>query len=121
MSDQTPHEVGERVEKVCPDCDEQLGHVVKTITKLGKISRVICSKCGKVGTFKASADTEEREHLSGKTGDPYDWSKTYKVGQIMAHSSFGAGKVMTVCNSRMIDVLFEDRLRRLVHSHEVEG
>ena len=115
MSDQT-NNIGDRVVKLCPDCDEQLGHVVKTVTKLGKISRVICSKCGKVGTYKKLADAPQIEHLKGKTGDPYDQGKTYRTGEIIAHSAFGAGKVMTVCNTRMIDVLFEDRVRRLVHS-----
>lgn len=112
------HTIGERVEKVCPDCDEQLGHVVKSVTKLGKISRVICSKCGKVGTFKASEATNKANTLAGKTGDPYDFAATYKNGQIMEHPIFGVGKVMTVLNNRMIDVLFLDRVRRLIHARE---
>ena len=37
----TTYSVGDRVEKVCPDCDKQLGHIVKSVTKLGRISRVI--------------------------------------------------------------------------------
>lgn len=112
------HTIGERVEKVCPDCDEQLGHVVKSVTKLGKISRVICSKCGKVGTFKASAETPKANTLEGKTGDPYNFGQTYKNGEIMEHPTFGVGKVMTVLGNRMIDVLFLDRVRRLIHSRE---
>ncbi len=112
----TTYSVGDRVEKVCPDCDKQLGHIVKSVTKLGRISRVICSECGKVGTFKASSAKLKPDKSNQKTGDPYDSSKTYKAGQIMEHDKFGRGKVVEVLENRMIDVLFPDRLRRLIHS-----
>lgn len=32
--------VGDRVEKKCSACNEQLGHIVKSLTKQGKISRM---------------------------------------------------------------------------------
>jgi hypothetical protein len=110
------HKVGDRVEKVCEDCDKQLGHIVKSVTKLGRISRVICSECGKVGTYKASSAKLKPDVENQKTGDPYDPSKTYKSGEIMDHTHFGRGKVVEVLENRMIDVLFPDRLRRLIHS-----
>ncbi len=110
------YSVGDRVEKVCPDCDKQLGHIVKSVTKLGRVSRVICSECGKVGTFKASSAKLKPDKSSQKAGDPYDPAKTYKTGQIMEHGTFGRGKVVEVLENRMIDVLFPDRLRRLIHS-----
>ncbi|HUF03156.1 MAG TPA: hypothetical protein VMM38_03185 [Aridibacter sp.] len=110
------YSVGDRVEKVCPECDEQLGHIVKSVTKLGRVSRVICSECGTVGTFKASSAKLKPDKSKQKSGDPYDSSKTYKSGQIMEHEAFGRGKVVEVLENRMIDVLFPDRLRRLIHS-----
>lgn len=110
------YNVGDRVEKVCPECDEQLGHIVKSVTKLGRVSRVICSECGTVGTFKASSAKLKPDKSKQKSGDPYDPSKTYKSGQIMEHDAFGRGKVVEVLENRMIDVLFPDRLRRLIHS-----
>ena len=110
------YKVGDRVEKVCPECDKQLGHIVKSVTKLGRISRVICSECAVVGTFKASSAKLKPDKSKQKTGDPYDPTKTYKTGQIMEHSKFGRGKVVEVLENRMIDVLFPDRLRRLIHS-----
>lgn len=112
----TTYSVGDRVEKVCPDCDKQLGHIVKSVTKLGRISRVICSECGKVGTFKASSAKLKPDKSKQETGDPYDPSKTYKSGEIMEHVHFGRGKVVEVLENRMIDVLFPDKLRRLIHS-----
>jgi len=36
--------VGERVEKFCIKCQEERGHVIASLTKRGKISRVSCPK-----------------------------------------------------------------------------
>jgi hypothetical protein len=110
------HTVGERVEKFCTICDEQVGHMVKSVTKQGKVSRVICSVCGTTGTFKASAKIIEAQDLLTKTGAPYDRTKTYRNGQIMMHPTFGVGAVTSVLPTNTIDVLFLDRVRRLIHS-----
>lgn len=110
------HTVGDRVEKFCVACNEQLGHIVKSITKQGKISRVYCAKCGLVGTFKSLTNLTKIQSLATKTGSPYEQTRTYRTGQIMAHPAFGTGEVMTVFDTKMIDVLFTDRVRRLVHS-----
>ena|SRR5687767_2505682 len=108
--------IGENVEKFCAVCDEQLGHIVKSVTKAGRVSRVNCSKCGLLGTFKPIANLTKVQSLATKTGVPYDQSKTYRSGQIMSHTTFGTGEVLTVIDRRKIDVLFLDRVRRLVHS-----
>lgn len=110
------HTIGERVEKFCITCNEQLGHIVKSVTKQGKISRVTCSSCGAKGTYKASTKVLSVEELSTKTGAPYDRTRTYRQGQIMVHPTFGVGAVTTVCSTKTIDVLFLDRVRRLIHS-----
>lgn len=108
--------VGENVEKFCTACNEQLAHIVKSVTKTGSVSRVTCSKCRLPGTFKASANLTKIQGLATKTGEPYLQSRTYRAGQIMSHTAFGTGEVMTVFDTKMIDVLFADRVRRLVHS-----
>ncbi|HLM00619.1 MAG TPA: hypothetical protein VK400_06155 [Pyrinomonadaceae bacterium] len=108
--------IGENVEKFCSACNVQLAHIVKSVTKTGSVSRVNCSKCGLLGTFKASANLMKIQNPADKTGDPYRQSRTYRAGQLMAHPSFGTGEVMTVFDTRTIDVLFADRVRRLVHS-----
>lgn len=110
------HTVGERVEKFCVACGEQLGHVVKSVTKQGRISRVSCAACGLSGTFKASAKVLGVQELSTKTGAPYDRTRTYRPGQIMVHPTFGVGAVTTVFAANTIDVLFLDRVRRLIHA-----
>lgn len=108
--------VGESVEKFCAVCNEQVAHIVKSITKTGSVSKVNCSKCGTLGSFKAIPNLSKIQNLATKTGAPYDQGRTYRSGQIMAHPHFGTGEVMTVFDTRQIDVLFVDRVRRLVHS-----
>ena len=108
--------IGDRVEKFCNVCNEQLGHLIKTITKQGKISRVSCSRCGLSGTFRSSALLAKIENLSSKSGDPYEQSRTYRSGQFLTHPTFGQGEVISVFDAKKIDVLFMDRVRRLVHS-----
>lgn len=115
MSKQT-YAIGDNVEKICTACDKSLGHIVKSVTKTGAVSRVRCSKCGLLGTYKASAKSTKIQSLAGKTGDSYSQSRTYRAGEIMAHPTFGTGEVMTVFGTKTIDVLFLDRVRRLIHS-----
>jgi hypothetical protein len=106
--------VGERADKLCAKCEEERGHIVTAVTKRGQISRVSCPKCGTVGTFKLSARTSPREF--GKPASPYDRTRTYRAGQTMAHETFGVGEVTKLIEPRKIDVLFQDRLRRLIHA-----
>lgn len=108
--------IGGRVEKICTHCNEQLGHIIKSITKQGKISRVSCSRCGVSGTFKSTTILAKIENLATQTGAPYDQSRTYRSGQFMLHPTFGQGEVMTVFEAKKIDVLFMDQVRRLIHS-----
>ncbi|HEY0461497.1 MAG TPA: hypothetical protein VGC97_20340 [Pyrinomonadaceae bacterium] len=115
MKKQT-YTIGENVEKFCEACSEQLGHIVKSVTKTGSVSRVRCSKCGLLGTFKPNSNSTKVQSLASKTGDPYSQSRTYRAGQIMTHPTFGTGEVMTVFDTKTIDVLFMDRVRRLIHS-----
>ena len=108
------YSVQERVEKLCAVCNEERGHIVISVTKRGQISRVSCPKCGTSSTFKSSTRTSQRP--STQPGSPYDWTRTYRVGQIMMHPTYGEGEVTSVIEPQKIDVLFSDRMRRLIHS-----
>ena len=115
MNKQT-YMIGDNVEKFCAACKEELGHTVKSLTKTGSVSRVGCSKCGRLGLYKQSSKTARAQNLVNQTGEPYSQIRTYRAGQIMTHPTFGTGEVMTVFDTKMIDVLFIDRVRRLIHS-----
>ena len=111
------YSVGDCVEKHCEKCAETRGHVVASITKRGHVSRVSCPQCGTRSPFKSPAGgaTSARAGAT-KTGAPYDWTRTYRIGQTLTHPAYGVGEVTALIEPKKIDVLFQDRLRRLVHS-----
>jgi hypothetical protein len=106
--------IGDRVEKLCVKCGEERGHVIASLSKLGKISRVSCPKCGTLGTFKSSVRTGAKRKL--EPGAPYDQTRGYRAGQTMLHPTFGHGEVTALIEPLKIDVLFADRMRRLIHA-----
>ncbi|HYK22113.1 MAG TPA: hypothetical protein VEV42_15350 [Pyrinomonadaceae bacterium] len=106
--------VGERIDKFCTVCAEERGHIVAAVTKRGQISRVSCPKCSTVSTFKLASRT--LPHAAIKTPSPYDRTLTYRAGQSMTHEMFGIGEVTRLMEPRKMEVLFQDRLRRLIHA-----
>jgi len=109
------YSVGDRVDKFCIPCGEERGHIVATVTKRGSISRVSCPKCGARTSFKPDSRGRAARVDSG-TGAPYDRTRTYRSGQHLTHPNYGPGEVTAVIEPRKIDVLFADRVRRLIHS-----
>ncbi|MBV9926834.1 MAG: hypothetical protein JOZ96_17575 [Acidobacteria bacterium] len=104
---------GERVEKFCAVCGEERGHVVASVTKAGRITRVSCPKCGTRSPYKSG---EVTARAAARPGAPYDSTHTYRAGQSMTHPVFGVGEVTAVIEPQKIDVLFPDRMRRLIHA-----
>ncbi len=113
MEDRSVLKSGDRVEQRCVTCNEERGHVIASVSKSGKITRVSCPICNSRVPYKAGAIRA----ASGKTGSPYDRGRTYRRGQTMMHPLFGEGEVTAVIETGKIDVLFSDRLRRLIHAH----
>ncbi len=109
------YRVGDRVEKFCDTCGEERGHIVVLVTKTNQVSRVECPKCNTRSRYKSDT-TSVKARSTDKTGIPYDQSRVYRIGQIVVHPSYGNGEVTAVIEPQKIDVLFSDRLRRLVHS-----
>ena len=107
--------VGDRVEKLCAPCGEERGHVVVSLNKQGRISRVTCPRCGAKTAFK-KGKTSTGASPSTKNSAPYDWTRTYRKGQTMTHPTFGIGEVTAVIEPQKIDVLFSDKIRRLIHA-----
>jgi hypothetical protein len=105
--------VGERVEKLCTKCEVERGHVVASITKRGQVSRVTCPICQTRSTFKSGVKTSGSR--SSQAGAPYDPSRQYRAGQTLMHPAFGLGEVTALIEPQKIDVLFADRMRRMIH------
>ena len=114
MAEKVTYAVGDRVDKFCVACQEERGHIVATVTKRGQISRVSCPKCGARTPFKPAAGSRTAS-ASTKTSAPYDRYRTYRTGQHLTHPTYGPGEVTAVIEQK-IDVLFADRVRRLIHS-----
>lgn len=109
--------VGDRVEKLCAVCGKERGHVVALLNKRGQISRVSCPQCGTRSAFKNGVSLTG-ERASATESAPYDWTRTYRKGQTMMHPTFGLGEVTAVIEPQKIDVLFADRIRRLIHARD---
>lgn len=107
------YEVGQRVDKLCAVCGVERGHVVASVTKKGRVSRVSCPTCGTRSAFKSGVKTSGTR--SSQAGLPYDQARMYRAGQTMQHPTFGHGEVTALIEPQKIDVLFADRLRRLIH------
>lgn len=113
--DERQYQVGDRVDKMCDVCGAEQGHVVSGITKRGRVSRVTCPICQTRSALKKQSSGGGVRAAAKPTG-PYDWSRTYRVGQTLLHPTYGLGEVMAVIDTQKMDVLFSDRMRRLVHS-----
>lgn len=109
------YRVGDRVDKMCAVCGEERGHMVARLTKLNQVSLVSCPKCGTSSALRKGQATSTGT-VPAKASAPYDRMRTYRAGQTMLHAAFGEGEVTAVVEQRKIDVLFTDRLRRLVHA-----
>ena len=109
--------VGDRVEQMCLTCGEERGHVVASVTQKGRVTRVSCPICGSRVPFKSGATAR----VSKKADAPYDRARTYRRGQTLVHPNFGEGEVTAIIESGKMDVLFADRLRRLIHSEAQAG
>ena len=105
--------VGQRVDKLCAVCAVERGHVVASVTKRGQVSRVSCPVCGTRSTFKSGVKASGSRVTAA--GAPYDQSRMYRAGQTLMHPAFGLGEETALIEPQKIDVLFADRLRRLIH------
>ena len=113
MEEKESFAIGDRVEQMCIACGEERGHIVASVTKKGKITRVSCPICGSRVPYKSGTP----RRASTKAGAPYDRARTYRRGQTMIHPTFGEGEVTAIIEPGKIDVLFADRIRRLIHAH----
>ena len=112
MEDKQSLSVGDRVEQLCVTCGEERGHIVASMTKTGRVTRVSCPICGSRVPYKAGG----ARRASANAGMPYDRARTYRRGQTIIHPNFGEGEVTAIIEPGKMDVLFADRLRRLIHA-----
>lgn len=110
------YEVGQRVDKWCVVCGEERGHVVASVSVKGRITRVSCPGCGARGSYKNGNGASAKRAVSAPQPVPYDGAHSYHVSQFINHPSYGPGEVIALIEPKKMDVLFADRVRRLVHA-----
>jgi transcription elongation factor Elf1 len=113
MEEKQVFKAGDRIDQMCVTCNEVRGHIVSSVSKTGKITRVTCPICDTRGPYKAGSIGKGSNHASA----PYDPTRTYRKGQMLMHSMFGEGEVTAIIEPQKMDVLFADRVRRLIHGH----
>ena len=113
MNEKIVYKIGDRVDQLCITCNEERGHIVASVNKTGSITRVGCPMCGSRVMYRAGTSRQS----SAKVGAPYDRAKTYRKGQTLVHPTFGEGEVTAIIEPQKMDVLFADRIRRLLHAH----
>jgi hypothetical protein len=113
MEEEKPvFKIGDRIDQMCVTCNEERGHIVVSVSKTGKITRVSCPMCASRVTYRGG--TTRRE--SNKLGAPYDPTRAYRKGQTLIHPMFGEGEVTAIIEPHKMDVLFADRIRRMIHA-----
>jgi DNA-directed RNA polymerase subunit RPC12/RpoP len=113
MEEKPIFKLGDRVEQMCITCNAERGHIVVSLSKTGRITRVSCPMCMSRVTYR----TGTTRRASTTVGAPYDRARTYRKGQTLMHHMFGEGEVTAIIEPQKMDVLFADRIRRLIHAH----
>ena len=113
MEVKTIFKIGDRVDQMCVACNEERGHIVTSVTKAGRITRVGCPMCKSSVAYRAGTASR----ASAKLSAPYDRARTYRKGQMLMHPTFGEGEVTAIIEPQKMDVLFADRIRRMIHAH----
>jgi len=113
MEEKIVLKIGDRVDQMCVTCNEERGHIVVSVSKTGSVTRVSCPMCGSRVAYRAGTT----RRATDKAGTPYDRTRTYRKGQVLIHPTFGEGEVTAIIEPQKMDVLFADRIRRLIHSN----
>lgn len=113
MEEKPVFKVGDRVDQMCVTCKEERGHIVTSLSKTGRITRVSCPMCASSVIYRSGTS----RRASTTLGAPYDRARTYRKGQTLMHPMFGEGEVTAIIEPQKMDVLFSDRIRRLIHAH----
>ena len=108
-------EAGQTIEQMCSSCDTEQTHTIETVSKQGQVTKSVCQVCDTASSFSRGVKTAVSMNKS-KNASPYDRTRKYRAGQAMTHLVFGQGEVTAVIEPQKIDVLFGDRVRRLIHA-----
>jgi DNA-directed RNA polymerase subunit RPC12/RpoP len=113
MEEKQALKLGDRVEQMCITCKKERGHIVASLSKTGRVTRVSCPICASRVAYRIGAAPRRTSAVAA----PYDRARSYRKGQVLMHPTFGEGEVTAIIESQKMDVLFGDRIRRMIHAH----
>lgn len=142
MSEEKSEEqsIGSYVATKCTKCSMELGHSIILMTG-SVIERVKCLTCGsehkyrakakkKTATKKATTSTRKTKVVKNPEQEwdaalqkakgeeiPYNMEKAYSTGNIIYHSKFGKGVVIST-TSKKATLIFQDKERILVSTNK---
>lgn len=128
--------IGEEIEAPCGRCRMDRIHRIVAQDPDGSIKKIICGMCNSYRSYRQPKAQSETGTKTTKTrgsstssrstgavvedfGLPsrsYNMRENYDVGEVLAHSTFGVGKVLTVKDMNKIEVKFSDGVKILLQN-----
>lgn len=123
---------GDIIESHCTKCRTLTNHTIVAMVDDLPV-KVQCNTCGgehryrpqskpktpatkrvpRASSVKQSEWQALKEKTSGQAAITYSMTSSFKAGDIMEHSMFGTGFVLTYCNPGKVEVLFADGVKKL--------
>jgi hypothetical protein len=122
--------IGDEIEAHCGRCRMDRNHRIVAQDPDGTIRKIICGMCNSYRAYRPPKQTEARV---GKPRTPrasaastpedfglptrnYNMREGYQVGEVIAHPTFGVGKVVSLKDTFKIEVKFSDGLKVLLQN-----
>ncbi|MFY9224720.1 MAG: hypothetical protein WAQ98_18750 [Blastocatellia bacterium] len=127
--------IGEEIETLCGRCRMDRIHRIVAQDPDGTVKKVICGMCNTYRSYRApktakgettkvtkTRSTSTRTQTASSVEDfglpsrNYNMRENYEAGEIIAHASFGVGKVLSIKDTNKIEVKFSDGVKVLLQN-----
>lgn len=126
----THSRIGQEVDTLCGKCGMERTHRIVAQDPDGTIRKVICAMCNSYRNYRPpkpqdSKVTKTRAPRSTANAAPedfgrpdrnYNMKENFQVGEVIAHSTFGVGKVINIKDGSKIEVKFLDGVKVLLQN-----
>lgn len=121
--------IGEEIDAYCGRCRLERTHRIVAQDADGTVRKVICGMCNSYRAYRPpKEDSKPRsttprvksskvvEEDFGLPSRNYNMRENFDVGEVIAHTTFGVGKVVAVRDFNKIDVKFSDGVKILLQN-----
>ncbi len=128
MMDKPHSRIGQEIEAYCGRCRLDRTHRIVAQDEDGSIRKIICGMCNTYRLYRpkqTSTRTTKRttpDSTISKYIEPtqasrnYSMKESYEVGEVIAHSKFGVGRVITLKDYFKIEVKFPEGVKVLLQN-----